>query len=150
MNYNQAALAETVEFMNTLSKTQRLPLAPTWAPCAQQAKAGCRHIDNYLDCVSTVETACFMAEVNTLGFHEVYSDLSHPHGHGIVGITIATNKPCFPVDIIVEHPLALDCLGSQLQWPSSFRVCYYTKVSMDFVSVSCQRIAMTTMKKGGC
>nr|AGR88904.1 nodule inception protein 1 [Datisca glomerata] len=97
----QAALGEIVEVLTSVCKTHRLPLALTWAPCSQQGKTGCyKHSDgNFAPCVSTVESACYVAEVDTLGFHEACLEQHLFKGQGIVGTSFTTNKPCFAVDI---------------------------------------------------
>lgn len=107
----QAALAEIVEVLASVCKTHRLPLALTWAPCLQQGKVGCRHSDeNYAHCVSTVDTACFVADLEVLGFHEACSEYHLFRGQGTVGTAFTTTKPCFATDITAfsktEYPLS--------------------------------------------
>lgn len=107
----QAALTEIVEVLASVCKTHRLPLAQTWAPCIQQGKGGCRHSDeNYAHCVSTVDAACFVADLDILGLHEACSEHHLCRGQGIVGAAFTTNKPCFATDIKAfsktEYPLS--------------------------------------------
>ncbi|CAB4321323.1 unnamed protein product [Prunus armeniaca] len=107
----QAALTEIVEVLASVCKTHRLPLAQTWAPCIQQGKGGCRHSDeNYAHCVSTVDAACFVADLDILGFHEACSEHHLFQGQGIVGTAFTINKPCFATDIKAfsktEYPLS--------------------------------------------
>ncbi|CAL9022979.1 unnamed protein product [Prunus brigantina] len=107
----QAALTEIVEVLASVCKTHRLPLAQTWAPCIQQGKGGCRHSDeNYAHCVSTVDAACFVADLDILGFHEACSEHHLFQGQGIVGTAFTINKTCFATDIKAfsktEYPLS--------------------------------------------
>lgn len=107
-----AALAEIIEVLATVCKTHRLPLALTWAPCYQQGKGGCRQYsdENYAQCVSIVDTACFVADVDVLGFHEACSEHHLFRGQGTVGTAFTTAKPCFASDITAfsktEYPLS--------------------------------------------
>ncbi|KAK4491486.1 hypothetical protein RD792_002236 [Penstemon davidsonii] len=91
--------------------THNLPLAQTWAPCIQQGKGGCRHSDeNYAHCVSTVDSACYVADTQVSGFHEACSEHHLLKGEGIAGKAFWTNQPCFSQDIKAfrktEYPLA--------------------------------------------
>lgn len=107
----QAALNEIVEVITSVCKTHRLPLALTWAPCVQQGKGGCRHSDeNFTHCVSTVDTACYVADLEFLGFLEACSEYHLFRGQGTVGTAFTTTKPCFATDITAfsktEYPLS--------------------------------------------
>ncbi|XP_015893088.3 protein NLP2 [Ziziphus jujuba] len=107
----QAALSEIVEVLTSVCKTNRLPLALTWAPCVQQGKGGCRHSDvNYARCVSTVDSACLVIDLEILGFHEACSKHHLFRGQGIVGTAFSTSKTCFATDITAfsktEYPLS--------------------------------------------
>ncbi|XP_041017726.1 protein NLP2 isoform X2 [Juglans microcarpa x Juglans regia] len=107
----QAALPEIQEVLRSACETHSLPLAQTWVPCIQQGKEGCRHSDdNYVDCVSTVDHACIVADPNMLGFHEACSEHHLLKGQGIVGGAFRTNQPCFSTDITsfskTEYPLS--------------------------------------------
>lgn len=107
----QAAVSEIVEVLTCVCKTHNLPLALTWAPCIQQGKCGCGHsTDNYAHCVSTVDSACFVADLDILGFQEACSEYHLFRGQGIVGTAFTTAKPCFAIDITAfskaEYPLA--------------------------------------------
>lgn len=104
-------MPEILEVLRSACETHRLPLAQTWVPCIQQGKEGCRHSeDNYLDCVSTVDHACIVADHNMQGFHEACSEHHLLKGQGIVGRAFSTNQPCFSTDITsfgkTEYPLA--------------------------------------------
>lgn len=107
----QAALSEIVEVLVSVCKIHRLPLALTWAPCHQQGKGPCRHSDeNYARCVSTVDSAFLVSDLEILGFHEACSEHHLFRGQGIVGTAFTTNKPCFATDITAfsktEYPLS--------------------------------------------
>ncbi|KAI3896243.1 hypothetical protein MKW92_004362 [Papaver armeniacum] len=106
-----AVLPEILEVLNAVCKTHRLPLAQTWVSCMVQAKEGCRHSDeNYAHCVSTVDSACCVADVNMVGFHEACSDHHLFRGQGIAGRAFTTNQPCFSNDITTyskkDYPLS--------------------------------------------
>ncbi|XP_041021391.1 protein NLP5-like [Juglans microcarpa x Juglans regia] len=106
-----AALPEIKEVLRSACETHGLPLAQTWVPCIQQGKAGCRHSDdNYVNCVSTVDHACVVADPNMQGFHEACSEHHLLKGQGIVGRAFRTNQPCFSADITsfgkTEYPLS--------------------------------------------
>ncbi|KAJ7978701.1 Nodule inception protein [Quillaja saponaria] len=107
----QAALTEIVEVLASVCKTHRLPLALTWAPCIQQGKGGCQHSnENYVYCVSTVDPACFVGDLDVVGFQESCSEYHLFPGQGIVETAFTTLKPCFAIDITAfsksEYPLA--------------------------------------------
>lgn len=106
----QAAVSEIVEVLTCVCKTHNLPLALTWAPCIQQGKgAGCG-VSTEISCVSTVDSACYVGDVDILGFQEACSEYHLFHGQGIVGTAFTTTKPCFAIDITAfskaEYPLA--------------------------------------------
>ncbi|XP_043713681.1 protein NLP4-like [Telopea speciosissima] len=106
----EAVLPEIREVLRTVCETHRLPLAQTWVPCIQQGKGGCRHSDeNYSVCVSTVDSACFVADQNFLGFNEACSEHHLFRGQGVAGKAFRTNQPCFSPDIttysLTEYPL---------------------------------------------
>ncbi|XP_057769119.1 protein NLP2-like isoform X2 [Salvia miltiorrhiza] len=107
----QSVLMEIRNVLRCVCDTHRLPLAQTWAPCVQQGKGGCRHSDeNYTHCVSTLDSACYVAEEEVAGFHEACSEYHLLKGEGIAGKAFLTNQPCFSPDITefskTEYPLA--------------------------------------------
>ncbi|KAL2537924.1 Protein NLP2 [Forsythia ovata] len=107
----RAALAEIKDVLKCVCTTHKLPLAQAWAPCIQQGKGGCRHSDkNYIHCVSTIDSACYVADPQVVGFHEACSEHHLLKGEGIVGKAFTTNQPCFAEDITVfcktEYPLS--------------------------------------------
>ncbi|KAE8669935.1 Protein NLP2 [Hibiscus syriacus] len=96
----QAALPDIVEVLRSICKRYMLPLALTWAPCLNQGKSGCRHSDeNFYRCVSTLDSACFVADEGLSGFLEACSEHHLFQGQGIVGRAFTTNKQCFATDI---------------------------------------------------
>ncbi|KAK4284911.1 hypothetical protein QN277_001680 [Acacia crassicarpa] len=105
-----AALNEIVEVLTSVCKTHNLPLALTWSPCAQQSKAGLCPNDNFVGCLSTVDSACYVADLELLGFQEACSEYHLLRGQGIVGTAFTTTKPCFATDITAfsktEYPLS--------------------------------------------
>ncbi|CAI9753357.1 unnamed protein product [Fraxinus pennsylvanica] len=107
----QAALPEILEVLRSACETHRLPLAQTWVPCVLQGKGGSRHSDeNLLHCVSTVDSACYIADPSTQDFHEACSEHHLLKGQGIVGRAFMTNQPCFSSDVTAysktEYPLS--------------------------------------------
>ncbi|KAK4437554.1 protein NLP2 [Sesamum alatum] len=107
----QAALMEIGNVLKCVCDTHKLPLAQTWAPCIQQGKGGCRHSnENYTQCVSTVDSACYVADQQVSGFHEACSEHHLLKGEGVAGKAFLTNQPCFAEDITAfsktEYPLA--------------------------------------------
>lgn len=109
--FYQAALPEIVEVLTSACGTHGLPLAQTWVPCIQQGKWGSRHTDeNYIHCVSTVDSACCVADPRTQGFHEACSEHHLLKGQGVAGRAFTTNEPCFSADITsfskTQYPLS--------------------------------------------
>ncbi|KAE9614646.1 hypothetical protein Lal_00036157 [Lupinus albus] len=136
----QAALNEIVQVLTSVCKTHNLPLALTWAPCIQQGKCGCGHSttdQNYVYCVSTVDSACFVVDLDILGFQEACSQYHLFRGQGIVGTAFTTAKPCFAIDITAfskaEYPLShhANMFGLHAAFAIPLR-CVYTG-SADFV-----------------
>ncbi|KAK7299789.1 hypothetical protein RJT34_10617 [Clitoria ternatea] len=111
-NLYEAAVNEMAEVLTCVCKTHNLPLALTWASCIQQpSKCGYAHsttTDN--NCVSTVDSACYVGDLHLLGFQEASSQCHLFRGQGIVGTAFTTTKPCFAVDVTAftkaEYPLA--------------------------------------------
>ncbi|KAJ6829203.1 protein NLP1-like [Iris pallida] len=110
-NSYQAALPEILNVLRVVCETHCLPLAQTWIPCIQQGKHGSRHSEeNYRDCVSTVDSACYVKEASVLGFHKACSEYHLFKGQGVVGEAFTTNQPCFSPDITsvikTKYPLS--------------------------------------------
>lgn len=107
----QAALPEVLEVIKSACSSHGLPLAQTWVPCIQQGKEGCRHSDeNVSRCVSTVDSACFIANPYMQEFYEACSEHHLFRGQGVAGKAFMTNQPCFSPDITTysktEYPLS--------------------------------------------
>ncbi|KAM7252995.1 hypothetical protein ACFE04_025613 [Oxalis oulophora] len=107
----QVALPEILQVLKCACETHRLPLAQTWVPCIQQDKQGPRHSDEtYPRCVSTVDSACYIADPSIQPFHEACSEHHLLKGQGVAGSAFVTNQPCFSSDItsytMSEYPLA--------------------------------------------
>lgn len=106
----RVALPEIHSVLRTVCETHSLPLAQTWISCIQQGKSGSRHTDeNYKDCVSTVDIACYVRDPTMLGFHQACSEHHLFKGQGVSGKAFITNQPCFSSDITsfskTEYPL---------------------------------------------
>ncbi|KAF8020661.1 hypothetical protein BT93_G1175 [Corymbia citriodora subsp. variegata] len=107
----EAVIPRIVEVLKSVSKTYNLPLALTWASCIKQGKEGCRHSDeNYSLCLSTMDSACLVADLELRGFHEACSERHLLKGQGIVGEAFTTDKPCLSNDVTAicytEYPLS--------------------------------------------
>lgn len=107
----QAALPEILEVLRSAGETHGLPLAQTWVPCILQGKEGYWHSDdNIKNCVSPVDSACYVANSHIQGFHEACSEYHLLKGQGIVGRAFQTNQPCFSPDVSAcsktEYPLS--------------------------------------------
>ncbi|KAL8172165.1 hypothetical protein V2J09_023969 [Rumex salicifolius] len=110
-NSYHVVVPEILEVMKSACETHGLPLAQTWVPCIQQGKQGCRHSDdNLLHCVSTVDSACYVADIGTRTFHDTCSEHHLLKGQGVAGRAFLTNQPCFSPDITTcgktEYPLS--------------------------------------------
>ncbi|XP_073156070.1 protein NLP2-like isoform X2 [Henckelia pumila] len=107
----QSAVAEIRNIVKYVCSVHELPLAQTWAPCTQHNKQGCRHSDeNYAHCVSTIDSACYVADPQVSGFHEACSEHHLLKGEGIPGKAFMSNKPCFSADVTsfskTDYPLS--------------------------------------------
>ncbi|XP_057516223.1 protein NLP2-like [Amaranthus tricolor] len=108
---NEAVHPEILNVVRTVCETFNLPLAQTWAPCTQQRKAGCWHSENNSNCISVIESACYVRDQGVQDFHKA---CSHHHllrkQGGIVGKAFETNQPCYATDVTefskVEYPLS--------------------------------------------
>ncbi|XXG71889.1 hypothetical protein AAC387_Pa07g1113 [Persea americana] len=110
-NSYQVALLEIIEVLRAVCETHRLPLAQTWVPCIWQGKKGSRHSsENYTNCVSTADIACYVTDPCIWGFHEACSEHHLLRGQGVAGKAFTTNQPCFSPDITAfsrsEYPLS--------------------------------------------
>ncbi|XP_020094190.1 protein NLP1-like [Ananas comosus] len=106
-----AAIPEIQGVLKTVCDTHKLPLAQTWISCIQQGKRGSRHTkENYKDCISTVDAACYIRDLTMAGFHQACSEHHLLRGQGVAGNAFMTNQPCFFSDITdfkkTEYPLS--------------------------------------------
>lgn len=107
----QGTLTEIRNVLRFACNEYKLPLAQVWASCLHQRKGGCRHSDeNYARCVSTIDSACYVADARVTGFHEASSQHHLLKGEGVPGKAFLTNQSCFSEDITAfsktEYPLA--------------------------------------------
>ncbi|OIT03946.1 PREDICTED: protein NLP4-like [Nicotiana attenuata] len=134
----QAALPEILEVLKSACETHGLPLAQTWVPCVQQGKGGCRHSEeNLIHCVSTEDSACYIADPHVRGFHEACSEHHLLKGQGVVGRAFMTNQPCFSADLTsyskTEYPLSHHAQMFGLQAAVAIRLRSISTGSCDFV-----------------
>ncbi|XP_073282730.1 protein NLP5-like isoform X2 [Primulina huaijiensis] len=134
----QTALPEILEVLQSACETHGLPLAQTWVPCILQGKGGCRHSDDNLEnCVSTVDSACYIGDSRIQGFHEACSEYHLLKGQGIVGKAFRTNQPCFSPDVTsfskTEYPLSHHARMFGLQAAVAIRLRSICTGSADFV-----------------
>ncbi|CAN6881084.1 hypothetical protein HID58_078707 [Brassica napus] len=102
--YNQfyyAALPEVSNFLASVCRSYDLPLALTWAPCArQEGRGGSRHSDeNFSECVSTVDSACFVLDQQSYHFQVACSEHHLLQGEGIVGKAFKRTKLFFVPEV---------------------------------------------------
>ncbi|KAG5407713.1 hypothetical protein IGI04_013832 [Brassica rapa subsp. trilocularis] len=102
--YNQfynAALPEVSNFLASVCRSYDLPLALTWAPCArQEGRGGSRHSDeNFSECVSTVDSACFVLDQQSYHFQVACSEHHLLQGEGIVGKAFRRTKLFFVPEV---------------------------------------------------
>ncbi|KAK3038833.1 hypothetical protein RJ639_028555 [Escallonia herrerae] len=134
----EATFPEVLELLRSACEAHRLPLAQTWVPCIQQGKGGSRHSDeNLVLCVSTVDSACYVAEPLIKGFHEACSEHHLLKGQGVAGGAFMTNQPCFSPDVTSysksEYPLSHHARMFGLRAAVAIRLrSIYTRAS-DFV-----------------
>ncbi|KAF9676394.1 hypothetical protein SADUNF_Sadunf09G0134000 [Salix dunnii] len=107
----QVAVPEMSEIVKSVCKTYRLPLALTWALCSRQGKSGRQQLpERFSSCISTVDSACFLADRDFSGFHVASFEQYLFLGQGIVGRAFTTQKQCFSNDITSfskkDYPLA--------------------------------------------
>ncbi|PHT51319.1 Protein NLP4 [Capsicum baccatum] len=134
----QAALPEVLEVLMSACETHGLPLAQTWVPCVQQGKGGCRHSEeNLIHCVSTEDSACYVADPRVQGFHDACSEHHLLKGQGVVGKAFMTNQPCFSDDLTSysksEYPLSHYAKMFGLQAAVAIRLRSTLTGSSDFV-----------------
>nr|TKS02771.1 protein NLP2-like isoform X1 [Populus alba] len=108
---NQAAVPEIPDIVKSVCKTYRLPLALTWALCSRQGKSGRQQFpERFSSCISTVDSACFLADRGFSGFHMASFEQYLFLGQGIVGRAFTTQRQCFTNDMTSfskkDYPLA--------------------------------------------
>ncbi|KAJ6756418.1 PROTEIN NLP8 [Salix purpurea] len=108
---NQVAVPEISEIVQSVCKAYRLPLALTWALSGRQGKSGRQQFSEKSGaCISTVDSACFLADRDFSGFHMASSEQNIILGQGIVGRAFAAKKQCLANDITSfskkDYPLA--------------------------------------------
>ncbi|KAL0891552.1 hypothetical protein Bca101_015535 [Brassica carinata] len=95
-----AALPEVSVFLTSVCRSYDLPLALTWAPCARQGRGGSRHSDeNFSECVSTVDSACFVLDQQSYHFQVACSEHHLLQGEGIVGKAFKATKLFFVPEV---------------------------------------------------
>ncbi|WOL16829.1 protein NLP1-like isoform X1 [Canna indica] len=134
----QAALPEIQMVLRASCESHNLPLAQTWISCIQQGKKGSRHSDeNFKDCISTVDEACFVQDPSMMGFQQACSEHHMFRGEGVAGRAFMTNQPCFSSDITqyskTEYPLSHHAKVFHLRAAVAIRLrCIHTG-KLDFV-----------------
>ncbi|RWW70856.1 hypothetical protein BHE74_00021443 [Ensete ventricosum] len=134
----QDALPEIQMVLKAACESHRLPLAQTWILCIRQGKKGCRHSDeNFKDCVSTVDAACYVRDPSMSGFQQACSEHHLLRGQGVAGKAFMTNQPCFSSDITdfskIEYPLSHHAKLFRLRAAVAIRLrCIHTG-KVDFV-----------------
>ncbi|KAL0885332.1 hypothetical protein Bca101_009314 [Brassica carinata] len=97
-----AALPEISDFLATVCTSYDLPLALSWAPCDRQGKGGSRHSDeNFSQCVSTIDSACFVLDEQSKCFLEACSEYHLLHGEGMVGKAFKETKLFFVPEVTI-------------------------------------------------
>ncbi|XP_027149966.1 protein NLP5-like isoform X2 [Coffea eugenioides] len=121
----QSALPEIQEILRAACGTYSLPLAQTWVPCIKQGKGGCRHSDeNLVRCVSTVDSACYIADSHVQGFsdacseHHLLKDYPLSHHARIFGLCAAVAIRLRSIysgstDFVLEFFLPVDCKDTE-------------------------------------
>ncbi|KZV20231.1 hypothetical protein F511_01088 [Dorcoceras hygrometricum] len=96
----QSTLIEIRNALKYVCTIHSLPLAQTWAPCTEQGRQGCcLSQGNLAHCVSTIDSACYVADPQVSGFHEACSEHHLLKGEGVTGKAFLTNQPCFSEDV---------------------------------------------------
>lgn len=135
---SRAALSEIRMVLQTACKTHRLPLAQTWISCLQQGKKGNRHSDEtFMDCISTVDDACYVQDPSMKDFQQACSEHHLFRGQGIVGKAFMTNQPCFSSNITdfskIEYPLSHHAKLFNLRAAVAIRLRCIHSGNVDFV-----------------
>ncbi|KAJ4913951.1 Protein NLP2 [Raphanus sativus] len=110
-HFYSAVIPEVSVFLTSVCRSYDLPLALTWAPCARQGRGGSRHSDeNFSECVSTLDSACFVLDQQSHNFQEACSEHHLLQGEGIVGKAFKATKLFFVPEVTTfsktNYPLA--------------------------------------------
>ncbi|ESQ50799.1 hypothetical protein EUTSA_v10022536mg [Eutrema salsugineum] len=110
-DFYNAALPEISDFLASVCRSYDLPLALSWAPCARNGKGGSRHSDeNFSQCVSTIDSACFVLDEQSNDFLKACSEHHLLQGEGIVGKAFKETKLFFVPEVTTfsktNYPLA--------------------------------------------
>ncbi|KAJ8769008.1 hypothetical protein K2173_024003 [Erythroxylum novogranatense] len=98
--FGQVQVPDIPQILQRVCKIHGLPLALTWSPCVCQGKSGKQQLVNkYGYCISTVNSACFIADTDYSGFYVACSEQHLFLNQGIVGNAFTTNHLCFNSDI---------------------------------------------------
>ncbi|KAI4986212.1 hypothetical protein ZWY2020_018842 [Hordeum vulgare] len=132
------ALPEILQVLRAACIIHNLPLAQTWATCAQQGKQCTRHSDeNHQYCISTIEAACYVNDPRMQFFHEACSLHNLLPGQGVAGKAFTTNQRCFLPDIgslsEQEYPLSHPAKISKLKGALAIRFRCTRTAMADFV-----------------
>ncbi|CAI9769765.1 unnamed protein product [Fraxinus pennsylvanica] len=133
----QAALAEIKDVLKCVCDTHKLPLAQTWAPCIQQGKSGCRHSnENCANCVSTIYSACYVADPQVSGFLEACSDHHLPIETSLP--MSGREVPGTSVGILDEqiYPKLVTSPSQEPSFPASSRIMQMTQNNKEFKVVT--------------
>ncbi|VVA99376.1 unnamed protein product [Arabis nemorensis] len=110
-DFYYAALPEISDFLASVCRSYELPLALSWTPCAMRGKSGSRHSDeNFFECVSTIDSACFVLDEESKNFLDACSEHHLLRGEGIVGKAFKSTKLFFVPEVTAfsktNYPLA--------------------------------------------
>ncbi|CAF2088590.1 unnamed protein product [Brassica rapa] len=101
-DFYYAALPEISDFLASVCRSYDLPLALSWAPCDRQGKGGSRHSDeNFSQCVSTIDSACFVLDEQSKCFLEACSEYHLLQGEGMVGKAFKETKLFFVPEVTI-------------------------------------------------
>ncbi|KAF3552200.1 hypothetical protein DY000_02005466 [Brassica cretica] len=101
-DFYYVALPEISDFLATVCRSYDLPLALSWAPCDRQGKGGSRHSDeNFSQCVSTIDSACFVLDEQSKCFLEACSEYHLLQGEGMVGKAFKETKLFFVPEVTI-------------------------------------------------
>ncbi|KDP44508.1 hypothetical protein JCGZ_16341 [Jatropha curcas] len=98
--FYQIAIPEISKILKSVCETNNLPLALTWALCNRQGKNEYKQVSGKYDYyISTVDSACYMADSDLFGFYKACSTQYLFLDQGIVGKALTRNKQLFATDV---------------------------------------------------